>query len=188
MRDGPAAAPSRILGVDPGLGITGYGVVETTRGNPRLVEAGVVRGGRGSLEQRLLVIHEGIADAIASFQPTAVAIEELYSHYERPRTAIVMGHARGVICLAAAQAKLPVFHYAATQIKKLLTGNGRAPKAQVQLAVCQEFALAQAPEPPDVADALAIALCHSFMEKNALCQQHIITDSANQSPSQARSR
>ena len=77
-----------------------------------------MRGGRGSLEQRLLAIHEGIADAIASFQPTAVAIEELYSHYERPRTAIVMGHARGVICLAAAQAKLPVFHYAATQIKK----------------------------------------------------------------------
>ncbi|MEE3372566.1 MAG: crossover junction endodeoxyribonuclease RuvC [Planctomycetota bacterium] len=182
MRDGPTPALSRILGVDPGLGITGYGVLEMTCGNPHLVEAGVVRGGRGSLEQRLLTLHEGIADAIASFQPTAVAIEELYSHYERPRTAIIMGHARGVICLAAAQAKLPVYHYAATQIKKLLTGNGRAPKAQVQLAVCQEFALAQAPEPPDVADALAIALCHSFMEKNALHQQHKIIESANQSP------
>ena len=182
MRDGPTPTPTKILGVDPGLGITGYGVLEVKCGNPHLVEAGVVRGGRGSLEQRLLTLHEGIADAIASFQPTVVAIEELYSHYERPRTAIIMGHARGVICLAAAQAKLPVYHYAATQVKKLLTGNGRAPKAQVQLAVCQEFALAQAPEPPDVADALAIALCHAFMETNALQRQHKITESAKQLP------
>lgn len=176
MLDGPAPTPSRILGIDPGLGITGYGVLEMTRGKPRLIEAGVVRGGRGSLEQRLLALHEGIVDAIAAFQPTAVAIEELYSHYERPRTAIIMGHARGVICLAASQASLPVHHYAATQVKKLLTGNGRAPKTQVQMAVCHEFALAQPPEPPDVADALAIALCHAFMEKNTLSLQHKVTE------------
>ena len=93
-----------------------------------------------------------------------MAIEELYSHYERPRTAILMGHARGVICLAAAQADLPVVSYAATQVKRMLTGNGRAPKSQMQQAICHEFALASPPEPPDVADAMAIALCHHYLQ------------------------
>ena len=96
--------------------------------------------------------------------PTAVAIEELYSHYERPRTAILMGHARGAICLAAGRRKIPVQHYAATQVKKVLTGSGRAPKQQVQLAICREFSLSQAPEPVDVSDAMAIALCHIFLQ------------------------
>ena len=95
----------------------------------------------------------------------AVALEELYSHYERPQTAILMGHARGVICLAAAQANIPVVNYSATQVKRLLTGNGRAPKSQVQRAICHEFGLTTAPEPPDVADAMAIALCHLYLER-----------------------
>src|SRR5690606_8238111 len=95
--------------------------------------------------------------------PDAMALEELYSHYERPRTSILMGHARGVICLAAARAEIPVTHYSATQIKKVLTGNGRAPKSQVQLAIQRELQLDAVPEPPDVADALAIALCHHYL-------------------------
>ena len=94
-----------------------------------------------------------------------MAVEELYSHYERPRTAILMGHARGVICLAASLVDMPVRHYAATQVKKMLTGSGRASKRQIQVAICREFALPQPPDPPDVADAMAIALCHMFMEK-----------------------
>jgi crossover junction endodeoxyribonuclease RuvC len=94
-----------------------------------------------------------------------MALEQLYSHYERPRTAILMGHARGVICLAAAQAGIPVEHYAATQVKRILTGNGRAPKRQIQLAVQRELALAAIPEPPDVADALALALCHFYLAR-----------------------
>ena len=104
MRDEPTPKPVRVLGIDPGIGITGYGVLELTHNSPSLIEAGVVRGGRGSLENRLLTLHAGVSDAIESFQPTAIAVEELYSHYQRPRTAIIMGHARGVICLAAAQA------------------------------------------------------------------------------------
>ena len=100
------------------------------------------------------------------FKPDALSLEELYSHYERPRTAILMGHARGVICLAAAQAKIPVRSYSATQVKRLLTGNGRAPKSQVQQAICQEFSLAAPPEPPDVADAMAIALCHHYLQRD----------------------
>lgn len=153
----------RILGIDPGLNITGYGVLEATASGARLVEAGVIRGRSRSLERRLVDLHEGLSDVIQSLCPTALAIEQLYSHYERPRTAILMGHARGVLCLAAAQAGLPIRHYAATQVKKTLTGNGRAPKAQMQHAVAREFNLLTAPDPPDVADAIAIALCDFYL-------------------------
>ncbi len=102
-----------------------------------------------------------------------MAIEQLYSHYKHPRTAILMGHARGVICLAAAQADVEVVHYSATQIKRILTGDGRAPKSQMQLAIRNELALAQVPDPPDVADALAVAVCHYYLHvrRNALKQK-----------------
>ncbi|MGW8257758.1 MAG: crossover junction endodeoxyribonuclease RuvC [Thermoguttaceae bacterium] len=155
----------RILGIDPGLNITGYGVLECTGGSPRLCEAGVVRGkSRLSLTDRLAEIHIGVAEVIGSLQPHVMALEELYSHYERPRTAILMGHARGVICLAAAEAGIPVIHYSATQIKKILTGAGRASKSQVQRAIQRELSLRTMPDPPDVADALAVALCHYYLK------------------------
>lgn len=151
----------RILGIDPGLNITGYGVIDAGAQGVRLVEAGVVRGGKGkSLEERVAEVHAGVADVIESLSPESVAIEELYSHYERPKTAILMGHARGVIVLAAQQAGLPITSYAATQIKRILTGAGRAPKDQMQLAIKHELGLPAAPDPPDVADALAIAITH----------------------------
>ena len=134
----------RILGIDPGLNITGYGVLDADDGRLRLCEAGVVRGKtRGSLTKRLVEIHAGVAEVIASLHPAVMAIEELYSHYARPRTAILMGHARGVICLAAAQADIPVVHYSATQIKRILTGSGRASKSQVQRAIQRELALSE---------------------------------------------
>ena len=156
--------PLRVLGIDPGLNITGYGVLEMTAAGPKVCEAGVVRGRtRGSLAARVAEIHEGVADVISTLKPSVMALEELYSHYERPRTSILMGHARGVICLAAVQAGIPVVHYAATRIKKLLTGNGRAPKGQMQQAIQRELRLLELPEPPDVADALAIALCHIYI-------------------------
>jgi crossover junction endodeoxyribonuclease RuvC len=156
--------PLRILGIDPGLNITGYGVLESDGGRLRLCEAGVIRGkSRGSLAKRLVEIHDGTAEVIAGLKPSVMAIEELYSHYDRPRTAILMGHARGVICLAAAKAGIPIEHYAATQIKRILTGNGRAPKSQMQRAIQRELALSAPPEPPDVADALAAALCHFYL-------------------------
>jgi crossover junction endodeoxyribonuclease RuvC len=162
-----AETATRIVGVDPGLNITGYAVVERRIGRLLLVEAGMIRGrSRGDLAARLLEIHEGITDVIASLKPQVLAIEELYSHYERPRTAILMGHARGVICLAATQAGIPVRSYSSTQVKRMLTGNGRAPKSQMQQAICHQFALAAPPEPPDVADAMAIALCHHYLERD----------------------
>lgn len=151
----------RILGIDPGLNTTGYGVLDIVGGKPRLVEAGVVRGkSRGSTTLRVKEIYDGVADVISSLQPSVLALEKLYAHYERPTTAILMGHARGVICLAAAEAGIDVEDYAATQVKKTLTGNGRAPKAQMQRAIQLELGLSATPEPADVADALAIAFCH----------------------------
>lgn len=161
-------AELRVLGVDPGLNITGYGLLETRGAAIAIREAGVVRTkSHASLEARLVEIYQGLQEIIRAFSPTVVAVEQLYSHYQRPRTAILMGHARGVICLAAAELKIPVHHYAATQVKKMLTGSGRAPKSQVQLAICHEFGLATVPSPPDVADALAIALCHIHFQRRA---------------------
>jgi crossover junction endodeoxyribonuclease RuvC len=156
-----------VLGIDPGLNTTGYGVLEITWNRPpRLVEAGVVHDGRcTSLEARLQEIHQGVREVIAAHHPDVMAVEQLYSHYDRPRTAILMGHARGVICLAAGLAGVPVRHYAATQVKRLLTGSGRAPKQQMQRAICRELGLAEPPHPADVADALAIALCHYFQSR-----------------------
>lgn len=158
----------RIVGIDPGLNITGYAVIESAGQDIKLIEAGVIRGKtKGSLAARLQEIHEGVRDVITELKPTVMALEQLYSHYERPTTAILMGHARGVIVLAAQLGGIEVTSYAATKVKKMLTGNGRAPKSQVQQAVIQPFKLLKAPEPPDVADAMAIALCHHFHRRES---------------------
>ena len=155
----------RVLGIDPGLNTTGYAVLEVAVGGPKLCEAGVIRGRtRTSLAARVAEIFSGVTEVIAALSPCCMALEELYSHYKRPRTSILMGHARGVICLAAAQAGIPVVNYSATRIKKTLTGAGRASKSQMQRAISRELRLAVAPEPHDVADALAAALCHFYTQ------------------------
>lgn len=152
--------PSRILGIDPGLNTTGYGVVDVGQGNTRLVEAGVVRSrAKASIESRLDEIYSGVKEVVEQHRPDLVALEQLFSHYDRPRTAILMGHARGVICLAAAQAGIGVVHLEPTRVKKTMTGNGRAPKHQIQMAVKLQLGLPEIPTPADVADALAVALC-----------------------------
>jgi crossover junction endodeoxyribonuclease RuvC len=157
----------RILGIDPGLNITGYGLLERDPAkpkSPKVVEAGVIRGKtKQSLEQRLAEIHAGVADVISTLKPNVMALEQLYSHVAHPRTSILMGHARGVICLAAAEAGIRVVHYPATQIKRILTGSGRATKLQMQTAIQRELRLNELPEPPDVADALAVAVCHYYL-------------------------
>ena len=156
----------RILGIDPGLNITGYGVISVVGNQLSIVEAGVIRSRRSDdLGVRLQSLHDGITDVIKTLKPNSVGLEQIFSHYERVQTAIIMGHARGVICLACSQLGLEPEHYAATQIKKVLTGNGRAPKSQVQLAVTRQLNLNETPEPPDVADALAIAMCHFFLAR-----------------------
>jgi crossover junction endodeoxyribonuclease RuvC len=115
----------------------------------------------------VLALHEGLLEIIDQFHPRAMAVEQLYAHYKHPRTAILMGHARGVIFLAAAERGVPVISYNATRIKKTVTGSGRASKEQVQRTIQRELGLSEIPEPPDVADALAVALCHYYLEKRA---------------------
>ena len=156
---------TRILGIDPGLNITGYGVIDILGHQQiEIVEAGVVRSKRkDEFQTRLASIYDGVFDVIESLKPDCMGLEELYSHYERPKTSIIMGHARGVICLAASKHKLPIQHYAATQVKRVLTGNGRAPKDQIQLSVARHLGLDEVPKPADVADALAIALTHHYL-------------------------
>lgn len=151
----------RILGVDPGLNITGYGIIECNGDDLTVSEAGVVRTDiKDGMARRLLVIGRDIATVIKQFKPDAIAIEDLYSHYNHPRTAIIMGHARGIVFMKAAEAGIDIFPYSSTKVKNALTGNGRASKQQVQRMICSTLNLAPAPEPPDVTDALAVALCH----------------------------
>jgi len=166
VRSAPRAASlppvgASILGVDPGLQRTGYAVL--TAGRPqagRLVEAGVVRlDARRALEERLLELQVGLEQLLDAHRPDALACEQLYAHYQHPRTAILMAHARGVILALAARRCLPVLHLAATHVKKMLTGNGHATKPQMQRAVAATLGLPRLPEPHDVADAIAIGLC-----------------------------
>lgn len=168
LRNDPSAVLDRVLGIDPGLNVTGYAVVEPSTHRAFVVEAGVIRPGSGckSMGSRLSWIHGGIVEVLETFTPVAVALEQVHSHVKFPRTAILMGHARGVIVLAAAQREVPVIGYAPTRIKKTLTGSGRAPKSQVQHAIMAELGLDRLPEPHDVADACAIALCHYHISRN----------------------
>lgn len=151
-----------IVGIDPGLQRTGYAVLTGSAeiDSCRVLEAGVIRlNPRQPIEQRLLELESSLDELIGAHRPTTLACEQLYAHYRHPRTAIVMAHARGVILALAARRGLRVLNLAATHVKKHLTGSGRASKAQVQRAVASGLHLPTIPEPNDVADALAVALC-----------------------------
>ena len=150
----------RILGIDPGLQVCGYAYLEAGGDKETLIEAGVIRTGTGSaIEEKLNRIAADTQSLLENFKPDVVAVEELYSHYAHPRTAILMGHARGVILQRCAQAAIEVRSFSATRIKKSITGNGRASKEQVQKTIQTILSLPQIPEPNDVADAIAAALC-----------------------------
>lgn len=151
----------RILGIDPALRTTGYGVVERRGRTLALVEAGVVapRADR-ALERRLADLHAAIAEVLAQTTPDLVVIEELYTTYKNPMTAILMGHARGVMCLASAQAGIPVQTLGHSHVKRALVGSGNARKDQVNAMVTRLLNLRTAPKPNDVSDALAIAIAY----------------------------
>ena len=150
----------KILGIDPGTQVTGYGVVDFARGRERLVDAGVVRlDGKTPLEDRLVELETELQSIVEEHRPDIVAVEQLYAHYGHPRTAIIMGHARGVILLVARRAGVRIEAFPANRIKQSLTGHGHAGKQQMQHVIQSVFKLATLPEPPDVADALAVALC-----------------------------
>ena len=146
-----------ILGIDPGLHVCGYACLDA---GSMLIEAGVIKTETDSvLEKRLNLIAMDMRSLLEKFHPDFVAVEQLYSHYAHPRTAILMGHARGVILQKCAEAGVKVKSYSATRIKKSVTGNGRASKEQVQRTIQSILSLAKPPEPNDVADAIAAALC-----------------------------
>jgi len=158
---------SLILGLDPGLETTGYGLIQMKADGPAVVEAGVFRSakvGRGShdMAERLLVLANGLEEVLEQWKPTILSVEQLYASAAYPNTAVLMAHARGCYLLAAARRGIPVLSYAATQVKKAITGHGRASKEQMQFSIMRELNLASLPEPHDVADALAVALCHAY--------------------------
>lgn len=150
----------RILGIDPGLRITGYGLVLAEGSRVTVIEAGVIRvAADGDLPGRLHRLHADLTEVMLELRPGLVSVESVFSHPERAATGVRMGHARGVILLAAAQQGIELVEHAPTQVKKALTGDGKADKARMQAAVVTRCGLDSKPEPPDVADALAIALC-----------------------------
>ncbi len=158
------------MGLDPALRTTGYGAVERSDGRVQLIEAGVVvPRANGTLEERLRELHAGICEVIAATQPQLVVIEELYTSYVNPRTAVLMGHARGVLCLASAQAGISVHSLGHARVKRALVGSGSARKDQVNAMVTRLLGLRQAPKPNDVSDALALALAYlNVVESDAM--------------------
>jgi crossover junction endodeoxyribonuclease RuvC len=149
-----------VLGIDCGSEITGFGVVDGSGGKLRFVDAGAIRvPAREPLPEKLHTIFSKLAEIIASNRPECVAIENVF-YAVNAKSALKLGHVRGVAMLAASSAGLPVAEYAPLAIKSAVVGYGRAEKSQVQSMVARLLDLKSAPEPPDVADALAIAICH----------------------------
>lgn len=153
----------KVLGVDPGTSVTGYGVIETGNGAPgfgRLVECGVIPlSRRGPLPRRLQELHAGIVELIRRHHPTALALENAFYH-RNVRTTLVLGYARGVVLLAAQQEGLDIAEYPPATVKKTVVGRGGARKSQVAAMVARLLRLRQAPRPADAADGVAVALTH----------------------------
>lgn len=154
-----------ILGVDPGSRATGYGAISVEGDRLRCIESGAIstvkKGKAPSIQTRLLMIHSQLESLIHRISPEVIVVEEVF-HAVNVRSALVLGHVRGVVLLAASQAGIPLKEYAALEVKKSVVGYGRADKKQVQAMVKVLLNLRVVPEPHDAADALAIALCHSF--------------------------
>lgn len=150
----------RILGIDPGLRITGYGVIDYHPVRPQLRDGGVIRlDDSCPIPGRLAELERELEAVIEEHRPEICAVEQLYSHYGHPRTAILMAHARGTILLVAHRRGLRIEEFAANRVKQSVSGHGHASKSQMQRAIQSVWNLQAPPEPPDVADALAIALC-----------------------------
>lgn len=149
-----------VLGIDPGTAITGYGLTSEENGQSVAIAYGAITTPSGlSLPDRLLILHRDLAAVIDQYHPDQAAVEQLFFN-KNVRTALAVGHARGVILLTLAQADVPIYEYTPLQVKQAITGSGRADKKQMQQMVTLLLELKQIPKPDDVADALAIALCH----------------------------
>lgn len=154
-----ATSTLRILGIDPGLRVTGFGVIEQTGQQLVYVTSGCIRSGEGELPQRIKVLLEGLQEVIASTRPQCVAIEQVFVNIN-PQSTLLLGQARGAAICAAVASALPVAEYTALQVKQAVVGAGKAKKEQVQAMVRRLLKLAGDPN-PDAADALACAICHA---------------------------
>ena len=168
----------RVLGIDPGTAVMGYGVVESAPGRPyRLLECGTLTtGARDPLPARLRVLHDGVTALIARHAPEAVAVESAF-YGKNVRTTVVLSHARGVILLAAQMAAVEIAEYSPAVIKKTVVGRGAAMKAQVGYMVAQLLRLKTPPAPSDAADGVAVALTHLMMMPQRLALQRQIAAS-----------
>ncbi len=157
----------RVLGIDPGLRIAGYGCVDFQDNSvsPKIVEAGAIKMEvDNTISFRVKQLYEDICEIIAELSPEVLAVEKIFTHEDHLSTATIMGHARGVILLAGEQASLPLIELTPAEIKKSTTGNGRATKKQIQHAIASILKLSEPPKPADVADALAIAITAGIRE------------------------
>jgi crossover junction endodeoxyribonuclease RuvC len=154
-----------ILGIDPGFAITGYGIIVSESGRLKYLDCGVIETKAGlPLADRLAAIYDGLQALITIYKPDAAAIEELFFN-TNAKTALTVGHGRGVAILAAAKTGTPVFQYTPLQVKQAVTAYGRAEKRQVQQMVKVLLGLPAPPKPDDAADALAVAICHANSAK-----------------------
>ena len=161
----------RILGIDPGIAIVGYGVVDKEGNRYKTIAYdAVTTRAHTPLEERLEKVYKGVDEIIKTYKPDAMSIEELFFN-NNAKTALTVGQARGVIILAAVQNNVPVYEYTPLQVKQALTGYGRASKVQIQQMMKSMLGLSEVPKPDDVADALAIAVCHgNSMRFNSIKQ------------------
>lgn len=149
-----------VLGVDPGIAITGYGLVEECNGTLKPVDYGVVTTSSNMrMSDRLIKIYDSINQIISYYNPDALAVEELFFN-KNVKTALIVGHARGVAILAAAKKGIPIYEYTPLQVKQAVVGYGRAEKNQVQQMIKFLLRLREIPKPDDAADALAVSVCH----------------------------
>lgn len=154
-----------ILGIDPGIAIMGYGLIEILGNRIRVIENGVITtSSKTPTPERLKLLYNNLEDIINEFKPEEFAIEELFFN-QNVKTAITVGHARGVQILCAQNKKLPIYEYTPLQIKQAITGYGRANKKQMQLTITTLLNLKQIPKPDDAADALGVALCHALSQR-----------------------
>src|SRR5207237_7753881 len=161
----PSRNPMRVLGIDCGSRVTGYGVIDSDGAECFFVRCGTIRSKSSEpLAARLRSIHNGIVEIIRELQPEAAAFENLF-YANNVQSALKLGHVRGVSMFAAAEANLPIFEYSPLEVKSAVTGYGRAEKIQVQQMVRVLLKLSASPEPYDASDALAVAICHVHVNR-----------------------
>jgi len=156
----------KILGIDPALFVTGYGLIESKNNKLSLLASGVIiTSAKKDYSFRLNQIYSQILNIIKQFNPEVIVLEKMYIHFRHPTTAYILGQVKGVISLLSAQTEVPLYEYAPTRIKKSLLGAGQASKYQVQRMVMELLKIKEIPSHTDITDALAVAIAHSYISK-----------------------